>query len=95
MAPASLPDQQRVGAVEVGINTLATASIVTPDGTVAARGFFHPAADMDRRDKRATLIRRKDGQLSVGKSSPGKPRMPVTLSTLWQREPEAPHRCTA
>ncbi|HSH84797.1 MAG TPA: transposase, partial [Guyparkeria sp.] len=41
------------------------------------------------------LTRRKDGQLSVGKSSPDKPRMPVTLSTLWRREPEAPHQCVA
>lgn len=249
LAPQSLPDQQRVCAVDVGINTLATVSIVTPDGTVAARGFFHPAADIDRRDKRATLIRRKarktarlskgfgrtwyrkaqhineqiaqqtsrrlvdfalaqgadvivledlkgwrpkagkkrsglrqrfhqwlhrrlttlieqkmaeaggrvvyvyargtsswafdgsgrvkrdkaqhelaifpngkqynadlnasynigarywawkhkltrrkDGQLSAGRSSPGKPRTPVTLSTLWRREPEAPHQCVA
>lgn len=35
------------------------------------------------------LTRCKDGQLPEGGSSPGKPRMPVTLSTLWQREPEA------
>src|SRR5690554_6472430 len=41
------------------------------------------------------LTRRKDGQLSAGRSSPGKPRTPVTLSTLWRREPEAPHQCVA
>ncbi|EPL60795.1 hypothetical protein ACEPU1_28235 [Pseudomonas aeruginosa] len=41
------------------------------------------------------LTRRKDGQLPEDKSSPGKPRMPVTLSTLWQREQEAPHLCAA
>ena len=41
------------------------------------------------------LTRRKDGQLPAGRSSPGKPRTPVTLSTLWRREPEAPHRCVA
>lgn len=62
VTPEPLPNQQRVCAVDVGINTLATASIVTPDGTVAARGCFHPAADIDRRDKRATLIRRKARQ---------------------------------
>ncbi len=247
--PQRLPEGQKACAVDVGISTLATASIVTPGGTIAARGFFHPAAEIDRRDKRAALIRRKarktaklskgfgrawyrkakhinentaqqtsrklvdcalargadvivlenlkgwrpkggrrrsglrqrfhqwlhrrlatlieqkmakvggrvvyvhargtsawafdgsgrvkrdttqyeratfrsgkrynadlnasynigarywawnhkltrrkDGQLSAGRSSPGKPRMPVTLSTLWQREPEAPHRCKA
>lgn len=41
------------------------------------------------------LTRRKDGQLPGDKSSSGKPRMPVTLSTLWQREFEAPHQCAA
>lgn len=41
------------------------------------------------------LTRRKDGQLPEDKSSPGKPRMPVTLSTLWQREQEAPQLCAA
>lgn len=49
--------------------TLATASIVSSNGTVAARRFFHPAADIDRRDKRAAIIRgkaRKTGTLSKG-----------------------------
>lgn len=59
LTPQRLPDAERACAVDVGINSLATASIVSPDGTVAARRFFHPAADIDRRDKRATLIRRK------------------------------------
>ncbi|MEN9210056.1 MAG: transposase [Thermostichus sp. DG02_2_bins_29] len=45
--------------VDVGINTLATASIVCPDGTVLARRFIHPASDIDRRDKQANLIRQK------------------------------------
>jgi IS605 OrfB family transposase len=48
-----------VCAVDVGINTLATASIVCPDGTVLARKFIHPASDIDRRDKQANIIRRK------------------------------------
>ncbi|HAA29134.1 MAG TPA: transposase [Cyanobacteria bacterium UBA8553] len=41
----------RVCAVDVGINTLATASIVGSDGTVTARKFLHPAADIDHRDR--------------------------------------------
>ncbi len=48
-----------VCAVDVGINTLATASIVCPDGTVLARKFIHPASDIDRRDKQARIIRCK------------------------------------
>ena len=48
-----------VCAVDIGINTLATASIVCPDGTVLARKFIHPASDIDRRDKQARIIRRK------------------------------------
>lgn len=57
--PGQLPDVGRVCAVDVGINTLATASSVTPNGTVVARRFMHPAADIDRRNKRSQLIRRK------------------------------------
>ncbi|MGL5078115.1 MAG: IS200/IS605 family accessory protein TnpB-related protein [Waterburya sp.] len=48
-----------VCAIDVGINTLATAAIVTEDGTVTARKFFHPSADIDRRDKQAAIIRKK------------------------------------
>jgi IS605 OrfB family transposase len=48
-----------VCAVDVGINTLATASIVCPDGTVLARKFIHPASDIDRRDRQANIIRHK------------------------------------
>lgn len=51
-----------VCAVDVGINTLATASIVRPDGTVLARRFIHPASDIDRRDKQAIIIRQKARQ---------------------------------
>lgn len=46
-----------VCAVDVGINTLATVSIVNSSGTVIARAFIHPTVDIDRRDKQATLIR--------------------------------------
>ncbi|WP_299042237.1 transposase, partial [uncultured Thermosynechococcus sp.] len=45
--------------VDIGINTLATASIVCPDGTVLARKFIHPSSDIDRRDKQANIIRQK------------------------------------
>lgn len=48
-----------VCAIDVGINTLATAVIVTEDGTVTARKFFHPSADIDRRDRQAAIIRSK------------------------------------
>ncbi|MDJ0532436.1 MAG: transposase [Xenococcaceae cyanobacterium MO_207.B15] len=48
-----------VCAIDVGINTLATAVIVTEDGTVTARKFFHPSADIDRRDRQAAIIRKK------------------------------------
>ena len=69
LKPTQLDSNDRVCAVDVGINTLATASIISSTGTVAARGFFHPAADIDRRNKRATLIRqkaRKTAKLSKG-----------------------------
>lgn len=49
----------RVCAVDVGINTLATASIVARDGTVTARRFLHPAADIDHRDRLFKRISRK------------------------------------
>jgi len=53
---------RRACAVDLGINSTATASIVTQDGTVVARKFFHRAADIDRRDKGLLQIRRKAGQ---------------------------------
>lgn len=59
VTPQRLPSADRVCAVDVGINSLAVASIVSSNGTVAARRFIRPSADIDRRDKRATLIRRK------------------------------------
>lgn len=57
--PSQRPAADRVLAVDLGINTLAVASVVSSVGTVAARKFFHPAADIDRRNKRCDLIRRK------------------------------------
>ena len=57
--PDKLPDSDYVCAVDLGINNTAVASIVGKTGTVKARLFIDPARDIDRRDKRATLIRRK------------------------------------
>lgn len=48
-----------VCAVDVGINTTATASIVSSDGTVISRRFFHRGRDIDRRDKVLQRIRQK------------------------------------
>lgn len=59
LVPIAIPERGRVCAVDVGINTLATASIIESSGTVVARKFFHQAADIDRRNRRAQLIRRK------------------------------------
>ncbi len=50
---------ETVCACDVGINTLATAVIVTQNGTVTERKFFHPSADIDRRDRQAAIIRKK------------------------------------
>ncbi|HEU0197746.1 MAG TPA: transposase [Nevskiaceae bacterium] len=58
-----------VCAVDLGINTTATASIVHRDGTVTARRLFHRATDIDRRDKGLVAIRgkaRKTAKLSHG-----------------------------
>ena len=65
LTPARLTNHQRVLSVDIGINTLATASVVTSSGTVTARGFFHPAADIDRRNQQANTIRQKAGKTAV------------------------------
>ena len=65
LTPARLTNHQRVLAVDIGINTLATASVVTSSGTVTARGFFHPAADIDRRNQQANSIRQKARKTAV------------------------------
>ncbi|MEA5470168.1 transposase, partial [Spirulina sp. 06S082] len=71
--PKSLTPAPKVVAVDVGINTLATATIVNSDGTVTAREFFHLAADIDRRDKRLQSIRHK-AKLTVGSGGKLPPR---------------------
>ncbi len=58
---------QRVCGIDLGIRTTATASIVTTDGTVVARRFFHRGADIDRRDKGLMQVRNK-ARLTMGKS---------------------------
>ena len=59
---------QLVCGVDLGLNTIAVASIVSPDGTVTVRKFFNScAADIDRRDKRLQAIRHK-ARLTMGKT---------------------------
>lgn len=58
----SLPASDFVCAVDLGINTTATCSIVGQDGTVKARRFISPARDIDRRDQRKQRIATKSKQ---------------------------------
>lgn len=53
---------RKVGAAELAIKTTATASVITRDGTVVARRFFHRGADIDCRDKGLLQIRRRARQ---------------------------------
>lgn len=45
-----------VVAVDLGINTTATITVVSRDGTVIHREFIHPGRDIDRRDKRLKSV---------------------------------------
>jgi len=45
-----------VVAVDLGINSTATVSVVSRDGTVIHREFIHPGRDIDRRDKRLKSV---------------------------------------
>lgn len=56
--PQPLPDSDYVCAIDIGINTTATCSIVGSYGTVKARKFINPARDIDRRDQRKQRIAR-------------------------------------
>ena len=47
---------QNVVAVDLGINTTATVSVVGFEGTVIHREFIHPGRDIDRRDKRLKSV---------------------------------------
>jgi IS605 OrfB family transposase len=56
--PQPMPVEDYVCAIDIGINTTATCSIVGKDGTVKARQFINPARDIDRRDQRKQRIAR-------------------------------------
>jgi IS605 OrfB family transposase len=58
----NLPASEFVCAVDMGINTTATCSIVSQDGTVKARKFISPARDIDHRDRRKQRIATKSKQ---------------------------------
>jgi IS605 OrfB family transposase len=66
MRPGKLKGES-VCAVDVGINTTATATIISSDGTVSARQFFHRGADIDHRDKILKRISRK-ARITMGSS---------------------------
>ncbi|MEA5498497.1 transposase [Limnoraphis robusta Tam1] len=57
--PQSLPDSDYICAIDIGINTTATCSIIGKDGTVKARKFINPARDIDHRDQRKQRIATK------------------------------------
>ena len=64
-----LKETESVLAVDLGINTTATVSVVNFDGTVSYREFIHPGRDIDRRDKRLKRISKKaslTGKLQQG-----------------------------
>lgn len=54
--PEKRQPDNNVVAVDLGINTTATVSVVTFDGTVIWREFIHPGRDIDRRDKRLKSV---------------------------------------
>lgn len=62
MPPVKQPATDKVCAVDLGINTTAVCSIVHSDGTVSSRLFIDRKADIDRRDKTLSRIRRKASQ---------------------------------
>ncbi len=54
--PAKQQPDKNVVAVDLGLNTTATVSVVSFDGTVIHREFIHPGRDIDRRDKRLKSV---------------------------------------
>jgi hypothetical protein len=54
--PEKRQPDKNVIAVDLGINTTATVSVVTFDGTVIHREFIHLGRDIDRRDKRLKCV---------------------------------------
>ncbi|NJK74969.1 MAG: transposase [Microcoleus sp. SU_5_6] len=71
--PAHVKGSGVVVAVDLGINTTATVSVVSRDGTVIHREFIHPGRDIDRRDRRLKSVsgRAKKTMGSCGKLSKG------------------------
>jgi IS605 OrfB family transposase len=71
--PEKVKGSGLVVAVDLGINTTATVSVVNCGGTVIHREFIHPGRDIDRRDKRLKSVSGrakktigKGGKLSKG-----------------------------
>jgi len=63
------PTADKALGVDLGINKSASMAVVDRVGTVTHRGFIHPGADMDQRDKLLDAIRKKaslTGKLSEG-----------------------------
>lgn len=54
--PEKVKGSGLVVAVDLGINTTATVSVVSRDGTVIHREFIHPGRDIDRRDQRLRSV---------------------------------------
>ncbi|MCJ2542648.1 hypothetical protein [Thermostichus vulcanus] len=54
--PEKRQSDQNVVAVDLGINTTATVSVVTFCGTVIHRELIHPGRDIDRRDKQLKSV---------------------------------------
>jgi putative transposase len=54
--PEKVKGSGLVVAVDLGINTTATVSVVSQNGTVIHREFIHPGRDIDRRDKRLKSV---------------------------------------
>lgn len=57
-----IEESEFVASVDLGVNNAAVASIVGRDGTVKARKFINPARDIDQRDRRRMMIKRKSRQ---------------------------------
>ena len=71
--PEKVKGSGLVASVDLGINTTATVSVVSQDGTVIYREFIHPGRDIDRRDKRlkSVSMRAKKTMGRSGKLSKG------------------------
>ena len=57
--PTAIDESDLVLAVDLGMNTTATAAVVSSDGTVMHRAFLHYGRDIDRRDQRLKRISKK------------------------------------